>query len=52
MFNSYYFCQYTYIYSGEQVLTRNIKDEKLQQWFVNLGAEVQSLLCVCVYIYI
>ena len=32
------------MYYGEQVLTRNIKDDKLQQWFVNLGAEVQSLL--------
>jgi len=32
-----------HLFSGEQVLTRNIKDANLQQWFVNLGAEVSSL---------
>jgi WASH complex subunit strumpellin len=32
-----------HLFSGEQVLTRNIKDLQLQQWFVNVGAEVSSL---------
>jgi WASH complex subunit strumpellin len=32
-----------HFFSGEQVLTRNMKDDKLQQWFLNLSSEVSSL---------
>jgi len=32
-----------HFFSGEQILTRNIKDGNLQQWFLNLAKEVTAM---------